>query len=198
MLSEAKFKTPLANLDFGNDVLEHGSVQRMRLREIPFVPLTNLRVNPSLPSVREAVRRVTGLDLPLIPNTISSSADCVAMWLAPDEWLLRWYGSGQGHALALDRELNGTFHAVNELGSGYSVLELSGPFARDVLSKGCPLDLHPRSFGPLHCAQSHFFKANVLLRLSGAGDGDAWEVLVRRSFADYTAHMLLDAMLEYQ
>jgi sarcosine oxidase subunit gamma len=40
------------------------------------------------------------------------------------------------------------------------------------------------------CAQSHYFKAAIILRPVA---DDAFEVIVRRSFADYTLRMLRDA-----
>ena len=51
-----------------------------------------------------------------------------------------------------------------------------------VLAKGCTLDLHAAYFPPGHCAQSDLAKANVLLRRDNA---KRFEIIVRRSFADY-------------
>lgn len=197
MLNEAVLQSPLADFDFGPIPLSGKHSQRVRLREVPRMMLTNVRIDPSLPTGQEAVNRLAGLALPVTPNTVSYSADCVAMWLAPDEWLLRWQDTGRNYADELEQALRNTFCAVNDVSSGYAILELVGTHARDVLSKGCPLDFHPRAFGDQHCAQSHFFKAGVLVRPVNMAGEDAWEILVRRSFADYAAHMLLDAMQEY-
>ena len=41
---------------------------------------------------------------------------------------------------------------------------MAGDKVRAVLQKGCPLDFHPKVFTPGQCAQSHFFKAGVVLR----------------------------------
>ena len=64
-----------------------------------------------------------------------------------------------------------------------------------MVQKGCPLDLHPRVFAVGHCAQSHFFKAPLLLRAVAT---DAFELVLRRSFADYAGRMLLDAGEEFR
>ena len=67
---------------------------------------------------------------------------------------------------------------------------------RDVLAKGCSIDLHPRVFGRGSSAQTVLGQAGVvLLALSDAGD--AYAVLVRSSFAGYLADWLLDAALEF-
>ncbi|HWT34943.1 MAG TPA: sarcosine oxidase subunit gamma family protein, partial [Paraburkholderia sp.] len=73
---------------------------------------------------------------------------------------------------------------------GWTVLEISGEKVRDVIARGCPLDLHPRLLAPGQCAQSHYFKASIVL--VPVAD-DAYEIVVRRSFADYFVRIMLDA-----
>ena len=46
---------------------------------------------------------------------------------------------------------------------GRAVLRLAGARARDVLAKGCRLDLHPRVFVPGMCAQTVIAQIGVLL-----------------------------------
>ena len=76
------------------------------------------------------------------------------------------------------------------MGSGYTVLEISGAQAREALARGCPLDLHPRVFKTGQCAQSHFFKTAIVLAPTG---DERMDLVVRRSFADYFCRILLDA-----
>jgi sarcosine oxidase subunit gamma len=59
-----------------------------------------------------------------------------------------------------------------------------------VLSRGCPLDLDSAIFPVGTCAQSHFFKAGVILNRTGE---ESFDVVIRRSFADYFCRVLLDA-----
>ena len=67
---------------------------------------------------------------------------------------------------------------------------------RDVLAKGCSIDLHPRVFGRGTQRQTMLGQAGVvLLALSDAGDDYAsWSA---SSFAGYLADWLLDAALEF-
>ncbi|KAB0623544.1 sarcosine oxidase subunit gamma [Castellaniella defragrans] len=188
-------QTPLAGLyaDFGQP-LRHGSAGQVLLNELPLVGLANLRADPGSGAILDALRSGLGLDLPLVPNTVAQGRDAMALWLGPDEWLLRApSGAPADLAAHVEAALAGHWFAVTDQTSGHSVVRLRGPGARDVLNAGCPLDLHPRVLTLGQCAQSHFFKASVLLRpLDGHGDG--WELIVRRSFADYVVRMLLDAM----
>ena len=71
---------------------------------------------------------------------------------------------------------------------GQVMVRLSGPRAREVLAKGCTLDLHPRAFKTGECAQTTLAKTSMLIAL--ADDTPAFDIIIRRSFADYAARWL--------
>jgi sarcosine oxidase subunit gamma len=75
-------------------------------------------------------------------------------------------------------------------------LRLTGPRARDVLAKGCSIDLHPRVFRRESSAQTTLGQAGIVL-LALSDGGDDYLMLVRSSFAGYLADWLLDAALEF-
>lgn len=196
MWNETDQETPLVGLyQSGNAPLRRGSERSVALIEEPFVELVTLRGDATSPAFCEVVReQLGGLDLPVAPNTVADGDEYSALWLAPDEWLLRANRAGHSAVAArLDQALAERLHSTSDQSSGYSVMRLYGPNARFVLNKGCPLDLHPTVFKPGQCAQSHYFKTSVLLRPRD-GKGEIWEIIVRRSFADYAARMLLEAM----
>ena len=60
----------------------------------------------------------------------------------------------------------------------------------------CPLDLHPREFEPGQCAQTRLAKAGMIV--SPLADGAGFEVIVRRSFADYLLRFLQDAAVAFE
>lgn len=145
------------------------------------------------------VRGVVGeLGLPTVPNTWAPTDTGYAVWLGPDEWLLT-------SASETPEELEARVRAaVVPLGGAAAdvsaqriTLRLTGERARDILAKGCAIDLHPRVFGRGRSAQSTLGLAGVVL-LSLSDDGDDFLVLVRSSFAGYLAEWLLDASLEFR
>jgi sarcosine oxidase subunit gamma len=166
-----------------------------RLNERPFLELVNLRGDTRDAAFMDAVQSVIGCRPPEQANTVVSGNGYDMMWLGPDEWLVR---SATAHDAArtaplqakLGAALNGVFASAVDIGSGYTVLEISGTRTRDVLARGCPLDLHPKLFGEGQCAQSLYFKASMTLLPTGA---DSFDIVVRRSFADYFVKMMLDA-----
>ena len=74
-------------------------------------------------------------------------------------------------------------------------MPLRGSHSRDVLAKGCALDLHPR-LRPGAVGGEHAGRAGVIL-LAVDGRGSDYRIRVRCSFAWYLADWLLDAVAQY-
>ena len=186
-------RSPLAPL--ASELHAAGSPD-VTLREVPFLAQVNLRIDPADGAALSAVRATLGFPLPLAPNTVSSSADRRAVWLGPDEWLIV---ADAGEEAALERglrsALEGRFASVVDVSANRTTLELAGPRSRDVLQRGCALDLHPRAFGPGRCAQTVLARAQVVLEQRTAEP--VYHALVRPSFAAYLAAWLMDAMAEF-
>ena len=75
-----------------------------------------------------------------------------------------------------------------------TVIRLAGAHARDTLAKGCPVDMHPRVFGPGQCAQTILARADMTIHQTA---DDTYDIIVRRSFAEYVWTWLEDAAREY-
>lgn len=168
----------------------------VRLQELPFTGYINLRGDPGDASFLKAVREAAGLELPLEPNTFAEADGYRAVWLGPDEWyLVTPAGEEPPLVEKLESALADRHVAINDLSSGLTTVRLGGPSARDLLEKGCTLDLHPRSFGSGQCAQTLVAKAGVLILCTG--DEPTYELVVRRSFADYLFVWLEDGAIEF-
>jgi sarcosine oxidase subunit gamma len=147
--------------------------------EHPFMVQVAIRLDPADAGHAEPL---PGLRLPLTPNRVTTAGDPRAMWLAPDEWLVL---APAGMSL---EERPGRI----DVSAHRTLLEIRGAGARDLLARGCPLDLDPRSFAADHCAQTLLARVDVILfRLEGP---DAFGVLVRASFARYLVAWLQDAI----
>lgn len=168
------------------------------MAERPFPGIVNLRGQHKL--VSAAFEPAFGFALPAEANSTAGNrkADAktsvTALWLGPDEW---WVLGADGAELTekLAKVLAGQPAAVTEVGESRSCITVAGPHARDLLAKGCPLDLHPRVFQPGGCAQSTLGKAGVLIHQ--LGDEPAYDIYVLRSFAEYLWLWLEDAAQEY-
>jgi sarcosine oxidase, subunit gamma len=155
------------------------------LREASYVTQVNLRLDPTGPAAGR-VGEALGTPLPVVPNTGNDTV----LWLGPDEWLV--FGADEERVRdALGDEPG----SVVDVSANRVVLELSGPAAREVLAKGCSIDLHPRAFGPGRCAQTLLARAAVVVHQ--VDDVPTYRLLVRPSFAGYLTAWLRDAMAEF-
>ena len=162
-----------------------------------FVAMVDVRLGTVSPKARTRLGPDLGLDLPTIANTWVPTETGRAVWLGPDEWLLSSTTETpeefEARVRAAVLPLGGSATDVSAQRIG---LRLTGARVRDLLAKGCSIDLHPRVFGRGSSAQTMLGQAGVvLLGLSDAGDD--YVVLVRSSFAGYLADWLLDAALEF-
>jgi len=164
--------------------------------EEPFITMVELRVDPSGPGAA-AVASLLGVELPTTPSTYAKSGDTVVIWLGPDEWLVTGSSLTGPELEARLRDVVSSYGgAAVDVSGQRTTLRLSGSRSRDVLGKGCALDLHPSVFGGGAAAQTTLGRTGVIL-LAADGSGADYRILVRSSFARYLADWLLDAAEEY-
>jgi sarcosine oxidase, subunit gamma len=167
----------------------------VHIAEVPFRTQIALRVDPKSPAA-ERIGTALGAMLPHQPGDVVHAGNVLVLWLGPDEWLL--VGSEGGEAIqdTVTAAAAGEHAAVVDISAHRTILEVSGPKARELLNKGCALDLHPRSFEAGRCAQTMLAHAGVILLCRDAAQPRFW-VFVRSSFSRYLADWLCDAAAEY-
>lgn len=185
-------QSPLVQIDLGE-----AKASAPQIREIPFLGYLNLRGKPENTAFLAAVLIVLGCEPPIEPNTMVESGDTRVYWLGPDEWLVITPTGQQGQVQAeLQKALDGVFSSVVDNSSGLTLVEVTGENAGALLATDCPLDLHPRVFKPGQCAQTRLAKANMTI--APLRNGDGFEVIVRRSFADYLLSWMQDAAVAFE
>jgi len=164
--------------------------------EEPFVTMVDLRVDPAGQGA-QAAAELLGVEPPTTASTYAKSADTTVIWQGPDEWLVTGAALAGPELEARLREAVAPHGgAAIDVSGQRTTLRLSGSHSRDVLAKGCALDLHPRIFGEGTAAETRLGQAGVIL-LAVDGSGADYRILVRSSFARYLADWLLDAAEEY-
>jgi sarcosine oxidase, subunit gamma len=186
--------SPLSSFAEAFAAVEAQSSGLLTLRECPFAAQLTLRMPPGS-TAAAAAGEVIGGPLPLQPNTVVRYGEHDVLWMGPDEWLLVAPPSAR---VALEQTLDVAFArqhaAVVDVSAQRTIVEVGGPGAREVLARGCALDLHESIFVLGRCAQTLLARAHVILQpiMSPA----AVRVFVRASFAQYLGEWLLDASLE--
>ena len=139
----------------------------------------------------QPVEKVLGQALPIKPNSVSVERHQV-FWLGPDEWLIVTAAAGAADLAGQLQQATSDSHAsVNDISGGQIALVLQGAKCRELLAKGCTLDLHPSVFTVGDCAQSGLARANVLLAL--VDEAPTFMIVMRRSCSEYLCRWLAHA-----
>ena len=162
---------------------------------LPKAAHINLRGDPGNTRFVEAVNATLEQKLPLCTNTMTIGKHQIFS-LGPDEWVLvTSIADTSSLVISIREALTGQHASVNDLSGGQIALRLTGPDVRKVLAKGCTLDFHPDEFKVGACAQSGLAKANILVGL--LDNHSTFEIIVRRSFAEYLVLWLRQSASEY-
>ena len=162
------------------------------ISEEPFLAMVDLWVDSSGPG-GTAASGVLGTALPTEPSTCRNGV----IWFGPEEWLVTSTDrDGQALESALRDAVTPHGGAAVDVSAQRTTVRLRGTHARDVLAKGCALDLHPTAFGVGAAAQTMLGLAAVVL-IPLDSKGTDYRILVRSSFAGYLADWLLDATEEF-
>lgn len=147
-----------------------------------------------LDALKQIVQDRYGVALPREQRFVTGANTSFA-WAGADQWL----------AIAPDPDkrdlefelrdlLNGTASVVDQT-DGRSVVRISGTKARDVLSKGLPIDLHPSVFQPGQVAITHVSHIGAIFWQVDAVP--TYEVAVFRSFTESFADWLTHSAEEF-
>lgn len=177
---------PLAGLDLP-------ATDAVTVTERPFLGKLVLRGDGE--GFRDAVRGVLQTDLPP-PLQFTTADACTVLWQGPDQWLVVGDPDDtKARESALRGAVDGIHAAVTDVSSGTTVLRLSGPAARDVLYKGCALDLDPPAFAKGSCAPTRI--AAFAVTLVQVDETPAYEIIIARSLARTFGEWLVDACREF-
>jgi len=148
------------------------------------------------PAVLAAASEAFSLQLPLEACRAAEGDARAALWLGPDEQLLLVQQPDWDATLvALTRRLAGLPHSLVDISQRQVALQVAGAHVADILSAGCPLDLHPEAFPIGMCTRTLFSKAPIVLWRTAA---DAFHLEVWRSFVPYVQQLLREVACEYE
>jgi sarcosine oxidase, subunit gamma len=162
-----------------------------------FDPCSIVRVQTwdSEAATPSAVDEVLGVTWPKKTGVVvSGRADVICV--GPTDWLVV---AADRHAAEWLQRLEGEFHGsstfrATDMSHALARIQLDGPEVRDLLAKGCSLDLYPPLFPPGRSARTRFAGMPVIVRCE---QPSTFECIVSRSYADYLLCWLADASVEF-
>lgn len=133
---------------------------------------------------------LAGRALPTQTGATSPGATRI-LCLAPGDWLIF---SDEHTAASLrnrfEPDLAGQGLSLVDVTDALECLEVQGAAARDILSKACGLDVHPRSFRAGQCARTRF--AQIPVVIDCLDDVPRFELSVARSYLGYLRSWLAE------
>ena len=163
------------------------------LSEAPLQAHLVLRGHVAAPGFSDGVAQVLGISVPDRLQRLANG-DTVIRWIAPDEWLITAPAEQAfGLESALRAAISGHIAVINVSG-GQTILRLSGEHARNVLKKSTSYDVSEHNFPIGKAVTTTFAKTQAVI---GRCEDQSWELIIRRSFADYAWLWCQDASAEY-
>jgi len=160
----------------------------LRIWEMPPRGMIDLRGDANNEGFRAAVKQATGVDLPLTPRTSSAWGEIKILWLSIDQWLIICpRGRTSEFIGALEAALKGQHIAITDVSDMRAVIRLEGDGVREVLLKGCSLDLLGKDYEPGTVRRVRFAEIAALIQII---DAQTIELYVFRSYANYAFDFL--------
>ena len=180
-------RSPLEDVDRSSS----GSEQGVSVAEQAALGYIVLRARAGQKS---AIDAELGCELPIEPLTSTVAGDVCIRWVSPTEWLIT---SPADQTPTMEEKLRsnlGDEIAVVDNSGGYICIHLTGLMAELVIRKSTGYDVHLSTFPANKVVTTTFAQAQTILR--SLGDAQ-FELIWRRSFADYMWRWLRDAAYEY-
>lgn len=163
-----------------------------RIEEAGLQGMITLRGDLSSKPVKAAVAAATGGKVPG-QREVAPGKTGTALWMSPDELLLLCPYDQVGAALDKVTTALGDAHALAvDVSDARALFSVSGPAAREVLAKLCPVDLSPGAFAPGEIRRSRMAQIAAALWMD---DEQSFRVICFRSVADYAFNVLKESAL---
>lgn len=131
------------------------------------------------------------LSFPTAPNTLCRADTMELCLIGPNRFLLRAPCQKEDTLISVLRPAEAPPEiSIVRVSDTMTFFRIAGPDAHDVMSIGCPLDLHPNVFGADAVSYTQFFGLRALVLRCDAG----FDCAVEQSFGDMVADYLARAM----
>ena len=170
----------------------NGSKPGLVFCEMAHLGKINMRADKSASKV---VKSITGCAFPPAANKFTTAGERHVVWLGPDEFMIICEaGKDEELTNAIHASFESRHMAVTNITDALAAFHLKGDAVRQVLAKGCSLDLYHKSFPSGDVAQTLLSHAAVTIMALADHE---FILICRSSFASYLHDWLCDAALEY-
>jgi len=160
------------------------------------VGMIDLRGNPEDTTFMKNAASALGIDLPLEPRTSATKGGITVLWLSIDQWLITVPMKARDKLLAtLNKKLAKNLCLVCDMSDARTIIRLTGDQVREVLIKGCSIDVTLPEFTS-GCVRRMLFAEVAALSHFVEDKPDIVDLYVFRSYANYVWEWLLQTAHE--
>ena len=136
--------------------------------------------------------KIEDLEFPLENSRVSNNKQTRILWNGPRTWLI--ISSKENIFNLIKEKCDDKNFAITDISHSRAVIQIKGIQAREVLKKGCPINLDELQKN--NCAGSIFHGITILVDLI-ENNPDTYNLLTLRSFGESFYHHITDAALEF-
>ena len=175
---------------FGNSHKKDGKnlLQISEVKDLTIIQLVQYKKSKIEPSAI----KIGDLDLPLESPKVTTNKETRILWNAPRTWLV--ISSKENIINLIKEKCDDENFAITDISHSRAVIQIKGIQAREVLKKGCPINLDELQKN--NCAGSIFHGITILVDLI-ENNPDTYNLLTLRSFGESFYHHITDAALEF-
>ena len=131
------------------------------------------------------------LNFPEAAMQVNSNKDTRILWSGPSNWLL--VSTKKDILNSVQKICDDKNFAITDLSHSRAIIELKGSNSKEVLKKGCPINLN--EFKVNNCANSVFHGITITIDMV-SNDPETFRIFALRSFGESLYHGITDACLE--
>ena len=136
--------------------------------------------------------KIDDLELPLESSKVLFNKQTRILWSAPRTWLVISFK--EDIVKKIKEKCSAENFAITNISHSRAVIQIKGFQAREVLKKGCPINLNEFKKG--NCAGTVFNGIAIIIDLID-NSPDTFNLLTLRSFGQSFYHHITDACLEF-
>ena len=145
---------------------------------------------------KKSTKQIVSLNLdnlkfPEATMQVNSNKDTRILWSGPSNWLL--VSTKKDILNSVQKICDDKNFAVTDLSHSRAIIELKGSNSKEVLKKGCPINLN--EFKVNNCANSIFHGITITIDMV-SNDPETFRIFALRSFGESLYYSITDACLE--
>ena len=136
--------------------------------------------------------QIEGLGFSMENSKVESNKETRILWSAPRTWLI--ISKKENIINNIKEKCTDENFAITDISHSRAVIQIKGLQAREILKKGCPLNIN--EFKTNNCAGTVFHGISIVVDLID-NNPDTFNLLTLRSFGESFYHHITDAALEF-